>query len=116
MTGLAKRLKMSDEPELDELMFKNQKFQADSGEIGDGISPEKKKINSNYKTEHITLLNKGIRTRDKAAMNETQQDKARKILQTFDFNKLFYPSSKQRNAKSLQEGRHRQYEGGAEQI
>jgi hypothetical protein len=45
--------------------------------VGDGISPTKKDRKSKENTVE----------------NETQKIKARKILQTFDFNKLFYPKS-----------------------
>ena len=66
-------------------MFNHTKFEVNEGEIGDGISPTKK--NKKSKPNPVE--------------NENQKIKARKILQTFDFNKLFYPNQNHRNAKSL---------------
>ena len=85
LQGLNRRLKLSgenlgkNEKELDmnELMFNHTKFEVRDGEVGDGISPNKKDRKSKENTVE----------------NETQKIKARKILQTFDFNKLFYPKS-----------------------
>ena len=65
--------------------------------MGEGISPDKKKRTSKQKQQPFED-------------EETQhnKEKTRKILQNFDFNKLFYPTHgqpKQRNAKSLNERR-----------
>ena len=72
------------EVDIKDLMFDHTKNEVKEGEVGYGISPSKKK-----------------KKKEDPIENETQKIKARKILQTFDFNKLFYPKSKQRNAKSL---------------
>ena len=80
--------------------------------MGEGISPQKLR---KPKVEKSSMEPKGPspskerrgRRRDQDPETQKNREKAKKILQNFDFNKLFYPSEKQRNAKSLQERRTR---------
>ena len=78
-------------------LIKNSKLEATDTQqtfIGEGISPNKKRP----------------QPKKPALDYESQQnkEKTRRILQNFDFNKLFYPSTgahQQRNAQSLNEAR-----------
>ena len=54
----------------------------DDGFIGEGISPDKKR-------RHQSSKRPG---RDDDFESQQNKEKTRKILQNFDFNKLFYPS------------------------
>ena len=79
--------------------------------MGEGISPQKLRKPKGENAPHggkqgysATKERRG-RRRDQDPETQKNREKAKKILQNFDFNKLFYPSEKQRNAKSLQEGR-----------
>ena len=70
--------------------------------MGEGISPDKNQRH---------LKRRAIIKEDEDPETQQNKEKTRRILENFDFNKLFYPShcaeSKQRNAKSLNEGRRR---------
>ena len=99
-------------------LLKNTKFEItgdQDGFIGEGISPDKKY--KGYKTQAA-----GAPGASSPEDFETQQnkEKTRRILQNFDFNKLFYPSHagtrQPRNAKSLNEGRTQKNSGRDEVV
>ena len=72
--------------------------------MGEGISPDKKRRRGR----------KANADEDEDFETQQNKEKTRKILQNFDFNKLFYPShtvNKKRNANSLNEARRRNKHG-----
>ena len=78
----------------------NYEGASDEGFIGEGISPDKKR-------RHQSSKRPGYEEDFETQQNK---EKTRKILQNFDFNKLFYPSHtsyQKRNATSLNDSRRR---------
>ena len=72
--------------------------------MGEGISPDKKR----RRNRQMDVVD------DEDFETQQNKEKTRKILQNFDFNKLFYPShtvNKKRNACSLNEARRRTKHG-----
>lgn len=89
-------------------LIKNSKLEATDTQqnfIGEGISPNKKRPQPKKPTLDYE--------------SQQNKEKTRRILQNFDFNKLFYPSTgvhQQRNAQSLNEARRSKHLVGHDEM